>query len=280
MAALLKKILVWAVLLTLLLTLYTLWKVQRTEQQILDFVATELIPADTTSGATLGGVDIDALGGTIVLRDLTWYTARDTALVSAGQIRVDVGTFKSLQMGLLPAAYVLASLSAADVEASTITVHYDGGQISMLGLAWSVTGRLGQELQHSITARQVETRLLPETLGNTGGTLRLFGVDTSNLTFASITLEGITSQEEYRLQSGQILHRGFRARFEGEARIPADDSPLSDLQVRGSLVLDQLSDQVRTTAESVATLLGFAVVPGSESLEIPLNWDGSRISGN
>lgn len=280
MAALLKKILLWAVLLTLFLTVYTLWKVQRTEQQILDFVATELVPGDTTSGATLGGVDIDALGGTIVLQNLTWYTARDTALITAEQIRVDIGTFKSLQMGLLPAAYVLASLSKVDLEASTIRLAYDGGQVTMLGLGWSVRGRLGQQLQHQVTARQVETRLLPETLGNAGGTLRLFGVDTSTLTFATIILEGSTSQDQYTLQSGQVLHRGFRARFDGEARIPADDNQLSGLQVTGTLVLDQLSDQVRTTAESVATLLGFTVVPGSEALEIPLNWDGSRIPGN
>ena len=107
-----KKITLWVGLLLIILTIYTLWKLNRTERELMTFFASEEVaPSDTSAGITVGSVRISGLNGNIHLNDLAYYSRTDEPLWTASKISISIGTWKSLQMGILPAGYVLASLN-------------------------------------------------------------------------------------------------------------------------------------------------------------------------
>lgn len=75
------------------------------------FASEQVAPSDTSSGITVGSVQISGLNGNIHLNDLAYYSRTDEPVWTARNLSISIGTWKSLQMGILPAGYVLASLN-------------------------------------------------------------------------------------------------------------------------------------------------------------------------
>ncbi|MCH8495054.1 MAG: hypothetical protein LAT57_05410 [Balneolales bacterium] len=75
------------------------------------FASEEVAPSDTSAGITVGSVRISGLSGNIHLNDLAYYSRTDEPVWTASSLSLSIGTWKSLQMGILPAGYVLASLN-------------------------------------------------------------------------------------------------------------------------------------------------------------------------
>jgi hypothetical protein len=109
------KIALWATLLFMVLMIYVVWKVYRAESQLEEFFATELAPGDTTAGVRIQNINISAWSGEVTINKIVFYeNALETAW-NAEFIAINIGRWRSMQMGVLSSAYVLAKMDEASV---------------------------------------------------------------------------------------------------------------------------------------------------------------------
>lgn len=118
----LKKILLWLVLLLVVLVVYATWKVHNTERQLESFLNTELAPTDTSAGISAGRVTVSVSRGQLQLSDITFYASRGEQVWHTRQLYVGIGTWKSLQLGILPAAFVLATVDETRIDVAEFTI--------------------------------------------------------------------------------------------------------------------------------------------------------------
>jgi len=116
-----RKILLWFVLLAVFFSIYTIWKINRSESQLRDWVRTELAPTDTSAGITVGDIRIHALDGYVLLENLTYYDSISELRYRAESVSFTIGTKASVQMAILSAGYVLNNLKSSDLRVSKVT---------------------------------------------------------------------------------------------------------------------------------------------------------------
>lgn len=116
-----RKILLWFVLLAVFFSIYTVWKINRSETQLRDWVRSELAPTDTSAGVTVSDIRIHAWDGYVLLENLTYYDSITELRYRAESVRFAIGTKASIQMGILSAGYVLNTLERSDLYVLHVT---------------------------------------------------------------------------------------------------------------------------------------------------------------
>lgn len=105
-----KKILIWLLLLMVFLSLYTWWKLHRTERGIERVFLTALAPTDSTAGALVQRVDISPWNGYIRFEQPAYFSKKDTLEATFQSVTIFIGRWASIQMALLPPPFVLNQL--------------------------------------------------------------------------------------------------------------------------------------------------------------------------
>lgn len=116
-----RKIALWAALLFMVLTIYVVWKVYRAESQLEDFFAAELAPGDTTAGVRIQNINISAWSGEVTINMMVFYENSLETAWSADFITINIGRWRSLQLGVLSSAYVLVKMNEASVKVGGFT---------------------------------------------------------------------------------------------------------------------------------------------------------------
>ena len=116
-----RKVILWFVLLAVFFSIYTLWKINRSETRLREWVRTELAPSDTSAGITVGSIQIHALDGYVLMENLTYYDSISELRYRAESVSFTIGTKASIQMALLSAGYVLTHLQTSDMHVSKVT---------------------------------------------------------------------------------------------------------------------------------------------------------------
>lgn len=117
-----KKILLWIALLLLVLLIYSMWKLSSTEQQLEDFVKQELAPTDTSGGLQVKNIQIEVRRGQLHLNEVRFFARRDSLVWQSERLSLGIGTWKSLQMGILPTAYVLATIDETEITMNNLVL--------------------------------------------------------------------------------------------------------------------------------------------------------------
>jgi hypothetical protein len=105
-----KKLILWVALIALLLMAFSAWKLQRTQNQLEVLFQSGLAPTDTTGGVRADRVRLSVMGGEVAVFGMHYFSRTDALEWQTEVIRVRIGTWKSLQMGLLPAPFVIGRL--------------------------------------------------------------------------------------------------------------------------------------------------------------------------
>ena len=116
-----RNVILWFVLLAVFFSIYTLWKINRSETRLREWVQTELAPSDTSAGITVGSIQIHALDGYVLMKNLTYYDSTSELRYRAESVSFTIGTKASIQMALLSAGYVLTHLQTSDMNLSKVT---------------------------------------------------------------------------------------------------------------------------------------------------------------
>jgi hypothetical protein len=139
-----RKILLWLVLLAVFFSIYTIWKIQRSEVRLREWIRTELAPTDTTAGITVGNLKINAMDGYVSLENLTYYQSTSELKYKAESLNFTIGTKASIQMAILSAGYVLNNMefsklhvirvtdSFGDPVAETVSVDMTGSPLMLI----------------------------------------------------------------------------------------------------------------------------------------------------
>lgn len=97
-------------LLVVFLSLYTLWKLHRTERGIERVFQTALAPTDSTGGVVLQRVEISPLSGHIRFHQPAYFSKKDTLEAAIESATIFIGRWASIQMAVLPSQFVLNRL--------------------------------------------------------------------------------------------------------------------------------------------------------------------------
>lgn len=120
-----RKILIWLSALLLVLFLYTIVKVYQAESQLMEFFNTELAPGDTTGGFTVESVNISAIRGEVVLHTPVIHTNINEPAWEATSLKLNIGRWNSLKMGVLSSAFVIARLNHVSIDVKNLAVYLE-----------------------------------------------------------------------------------------------------------------------------------------------------------
>ena len=115
-----KRILLWLILLLITIFLYGMWKVSSSERDLLETIKTELAPSNEVAGVTVTSVDILALEGIVVFNDVTYFESAGQPKITAKKMNLDIGTAASFKLALVPAALVLNQLEETLLTATDL----------------------------------------------------------------------------------------------------------------------------------------------------------------
>ncbi len=132
-----RKILLWFVLLAVFFSIYTIWKISRSEAQLRDWVRTELAPTDTSAGITVGDIQIHALDGIVSLENLTYYDSISELKYRAKSMNFTIGSKASIQMAILSAGYVLNNLESSELRITDVTDNFGDPVAKLLTVTMS-----------------------------------------------------------------------------------------------------------------------------------------------
>jgi hypothetical protein len=111
-----KKLALWALMIFVLLLTYSAWKLNRSERQLDALFQTGLAPTDSSAGVRADRTQLRVFGGELIVYGLQYFNSEDEPAWRSEAVRVRIGTWKSLQMGLLPTAYVLGRLDRTEMR--------------------------------------------------------------------------------------------------------------------------------------------------------------------
>jgi hypothetical protein len=129
-----KKILIWLLLLIVFLSLYTWWKLHRTERGIERVFLTALAPTDSTAGAFVQRVDISPWNGHIRFQQPAYFSKKDTLQASFQSATIFIGRWASIQMAVLPAQFVLNRLDHTKLTFTQMENNFGESVISEIDI--------------------------------------------------------------------------------------------------------------------------------------------------
>jgi uncharacterized membrane protein YidH (DUF202 family) len=276
-----RKTLLWIGLLALFFSVYTLWKIQRSESRLQHWIRTELAPTDTSAGVTVGNLTIDALEGLVSLEQLTYYSSVSQQLYRAESVTFTIGTKASIQMSLLSAGYVLNNLESSVVRVSKITDAYHDpvAESIVVNMTGSPLLLIPVFAQNTVPQRslRINSRITDLNFNLLSTLYPAVGLFIPNDETTQFELDVFFNAEEGHVQfdTVRLEHDFFTVNVTGTVT-PEPEQPWSLAPLSGQISVTHLSLEMQNLFDNFEFLFGIRVPRQQDSVRVGIIGTASK----
>lgn len=276
-----RKILLWFVLLAVFFSIYTIWKINRSETQLSEWVRTELAPTDTSAGITVGDIQIHALDGYVLLEKLTYYDSISELRYRAESVSFTIGTKASIQMAILSAGYVLNNLESSDLRVSSVTDSF--GDPVAKQLTVDMTGSplllipVFSEQSMPLQPLHIHTEILDLNFNLMSTLYPAVGLFIPNDETAQFLMDVNfdTNAGVVRFETVQLEHEFFTLNVSGTVT-PSPAEPWSVAPLDGQISVTDLSFEMQNLFDNFEFLFGVRIPRDGDTVSIGVSGTASQ----
>lgn len=277
----LKKFILWILLLIVFIGLYGMWKIHSSERKLENWVKKELVPTDTTMGMTIRGLNISAMDGKVIMKDLKWYRSTGDLVLQSELLVIDLGRSASMKLSVFPAAYVLNSMESLRIQllglqdnmstsvATEMTFDVIGNPLQLIPI---LAGREMPLNRVSVTCSVLD--LNSGFIANLYPAAGLFvPIDESSQFVAQITFDPLIQQ--VLIEPVTYSHDAFGADLRAVIDV-IPDQKWSDSPIEGYITIHNLSPEMQNLADNLEFLFQIPLKRQEQAIRFDISGSASR----
>jgi hypothetical protein len=276
-----RKILLWFFLLAVFFSIYTIWKINRSETQLREWVRTDLAPTDTSAGITVGDIRIHALDGYILLENLTYYDSISELRYQAESVSFTIGTKASVQMAILSAGYVLNNLESSEVTVSDVTDSFgdpvsETVKVNMTGSPLLLIPVFSEQAMPPNPLR-VHAEIINLNFNLLSTLYPAVGLFIPNDETAQFLMDVHfdTNAEVVRFDTVRLEHEFFTLNVSGTVT-PMQGEPWSVAPLDGQISVSELSLEMQNLFDNFEFLFGIRIPRDGDAVNVGVSGTASR----
>ncbi|HAC16709.1 MAG TPA: hypothetical protein DCE78_12315 [Bacteroidetes bacterium] len=275
-----KRILLWLILLFVTIFLYSLWKISSSERKLFNTIQTELAPSSTTAGISVASVEILAFEGNVVFYNVTYFESAGQPKFTAQKMILDIGTSASFKLAVLPAEMVFNQLDETHFTATEFKDEFGDDLASNATV--SLLGNPLQLLNIPEESFPTESLTLKATISalNFGAVAAMYPavglfIPNDPSTEFRTQIQADPQSQQFLIEFMELDHADFLFNLQG-IMSPEPNSNWENAPVNGEITVTQLSPAMKNLVSNLEMLFEIKLPRRNDDIVIPIRGTVSR----